>query len=133
MTQEDRPLVDRIERLNRCSMLPGSYDKQFSKSLRGKAELSSRQLEELERLEHRYRKQLANQKKVLVTQEIHARLQTQIRYLTSPQSTTYIVVETESVDLLRERHWDLGRIDAREWTAIGITWDQAVALAEADA
>ena len=68
-----------------------------------------------------------------MTREIRARLQTQIRYLTSPQGAIYIVVETESTDLLHERHWDLGHVDAREWTAIGITWDQAVALAEANA
>jgi hypothetical protein len=56
MTPEQQRLV---KALNGCTMLPGSAEKRFVRSLEGhEAELSEKQAAWLERLRYRYRRQL---------------------------------------------------------------------------
>ena len=62
MQEQERPSLTRyrLEHLSHCRMLPGSYDKRFVRSLLSgdTDKLSERQLAEIARLDHRYRRQL---------------------------------------------------------------------------
>lgn len=50
--------VKDIKALSYCRFLPGSFDKRFVKEIQGKESLTVWQHEQLERLIHKYRKQL---------------------------------------------------------------------------
>ena len=57
MTADQR---DKLDRLGRCVMLPGSWDKRFVRDLKAKPddyELSEKQADALASLWHRYRRQ----------------------------------------------------------------------------
>lgn len=59
MTKEQR---SKLEALDRCTMLPGSWDKRFIRDMKGQpADFvpSEKQSEMIEKLYHRYRRQLA--------------------------------------------------------------------------
>ena len=45
--------------LFQCSMIPGSFDKRFSKEIQGKKELTQWQIDQLERLTFKYRAQIS--------------------------------------------------------------------------
>lgn len=52
--------IDKLSRLGRCVMVPGTWDKRFVRDLRVRPtdyELSAKQAEELERIWQRYRRQ----------------------------------------------------------------------------
>lgn len=57
-----RPITDierkKIEHLNRCTFLPGSWDKRFARGLDGAEEITERQAVCLDKMVHRYRKQI---------------------------------------------------------------------------
>jgi len=66
MTEEQRQL---ITALNRCTLLPESWDKRFARSLQRltpETPLSEKQAEQLERMRRRYRRQLARLAPALV-------------------------------------------------------------------
>ena len=60
MTQEQKQM---LAALRNCTFLPGSYDKRFVNDMSNKAEdyeLSDKQAVFLEKLHHRYRRQIGN-------------------------------------------------------------------------
>ena len=48
---------EKLERLSRCSFLPGSWDKRFVRDVLGSEAITARQAETIDRLYHRYRRQ----------------------------------------------------------------------------
>ena len=53
-----------LEALNKCTMLPGSWDKRFCRNLQGARELSERQANCIEVMYHRYRKQIVGHERL---------------------------------------------------------------------
>lgn len=60
------PITDdqrtKLGRLAKCTMLPGSWDKRFVRDLQGAEELTVNQAEQIDRLYHRYRRQITGKK-----------------------------------------------------------------------
>ena len=61
ISEAERSLV---ARLRQCTMLPGSFDKRFVRSVEGAEMITTRQADYLASLLHKYRRQLARVKEV---------------------------------------------------------------------
>lgn len=60
------PITDEQQKMTKqlamCRFLPGSFEKKFARDMAGATTLTTGQAEYLQKLHHRYRKQIANLK-----------------------------------------------------------------------